>query len=312
MYKIPSCGFDQMDNDKFEVIFPIEDEYSQAELSEHYKDTQAIVSVFGHKITKEFIDLFPSLKLISNFGVGYDNVDIAYASERNIVVTNTPDPVCEPTAELAMGLMIALSRKIGWLNNQLRSPEGIKTGVMRNLSSTLYGKTLGIIGMGSIGKTLARRALAFGMKIIYHNRKPMDQETEELYNTHWVDMDTLLQDSDVISLHVPLTKETQHIINTSSFDKMKNTAFLINTARGSVINQDDLIVALKESKIAGAGLDVYENEPHIPDELKELPNTVLTPHVGTATKETREEMSVFVSNIIVRFFNNNLDQYIVN
>ncbi len=312
LYKIPSCGFNDMDKEKFDIVFPQENEFTEKEIRQHTKDTQVIVSVFASKITPEFMDQFPQLKLISNFGVGYDNIDITHASKRKIIVTNTPDPVTEPTAELTMGLMIAVSRKIGFLNNQIRTPQGLETGVMKNLSSTLYNKTLGIIGMGAIGKALARRAQVFGMQIIYHNRKPLVQEIESKYNAKWCSMDDLLKLADVISLHVPLTKDTHHMINSSAFDKMKNSVFIINTARGPVINQQDLIEALLQGKIAGAGLDVFENEPFIPDELKKLPNTVITPHVGTGTIETRQEMSRFISQLITKFADGQLNECIVN
>ena len=310
-YKIPPCGFDELDK-SFEVIFPEEESLSKEELSMHLKDTVAIVSVFGHKLSNDIIDQAPNLKLIANFGVGYDNIDIPYVTKKGITVTNTPDPVTEPTAELAMGLMVAVSRQIGYLNNQLRKPGGVVTGVMKNLSTTLSGKTLGIIGMGAIGQALARRALAFGMKIVYHNRKQLPAETESKYMATKVDMETLLRESDVVSLNCPLTPETKHLIGAEAFEKMKDSAILINTARGPVVNQNNLIKALQNKLIAGAGLDVYENEPHIPRELLEMDQVVLTPHTGTATMETREAMSRLVSKIIRNFFDGTLTGYIVN
>ncbi|MCW3807812.1 NAD(P)-dependent oxidoreductase [Plebeiibacterium marinum] len=310
-YKIPPCGFDELDK-SFEVIFPEEESLSKEELSMHLKDTVAIVSVFGHKLSNDIIDQAPNLKLIANFGVGYDNIDIPYVTKKGITVTNTPDPVTEPTAELAMGLMVAVSRQIGYLNNQLRKPGGVVTGVMKNLSTTLSGKTLGIIGMGAIGQALARRALAFGMKIVYHNRKQLSAETESKYMATKVNMETLLRESDIVSLNCPLTPETKHLIGAEAFEKMKDSAILINTARGPVVNQNALIKAIQNKLIAGAGLDVYENEPHIPQELLEMDQVVLTPHTGTATLETREAMSRLVSKIIRNFFDGTLTGYIVN
>ena len=310
-YRIPTCGFDQLGED-YEVVFPENEIISQDEIDEHIATTDAIVSVFGLKLPKETIDRAPRLKLISNFGVGYDNIDIEHASTKGIIVTNTPDPVTEPTAELAMGLMIAVARKIGALNNQLRTKEGVTVGVMKNLSTTLTGKTLGIIGMGAIGQALARRALAFGMKIIYHNRKQLGADIEEKYQAEKVPLEELLKISDVISLNTPLTSETRHLIGKVEFKLMKQSAFIINTARGSVINEPEMITALQDREIAGAGLDVYENEPHIPKELLNMENVVATPHVGTATLETRKEMSLLVSYIIQKFFADKLDNYIVN
>jgi len=311
MHKIPSRGFDELGDD-FEVIFPQQDNFTADEFDFLLPDTQAIVSVFGHKLSNDLIDKAPNLKLIANFGVGYDNLDIPYISSKGITVTNTPDPVTEPTAELAMGLMIAVSRHIGKLNNALRSSTKIETGVMKNLSTTLNGKTLGIIGMGAIGQALARRALAFGMRVIYYNRKRLPAEMEERYRTHKVSLGELLENSDVVSLNTPLTPETHHLIKKEELEMMKSSAIIINTARGPVIKQDDLIEALQRGTIAGAGLDVYENEPDIPKTLLELDNTVLTPHTGTATLETRQEMSLLVSSIIKQFFNGELKKYIVN
>ncbi|SMO76377.1 glyoxylate reductase [Saccharicrinis carchari] len=311
MAQIPSDGFDSL-SDQFQVIIPKGDAMSEKEIEEHIETVDAIVSVFGHALSNQLIDRAKKLKLIANFGVGYDNIDIDYARKKGITVTNTPDPVTEPTAELAMGLMVAAARQIGKMNNQLRSPEGVQTGVMKNLSTTLYGKTLGIIGMGAIGQALARRALAFGMHIVYHNRKQLSPDIEEEYQATKVSLEVLLKSADVVSLNTPLTPETHHLMGAAQFKAMKNTAIVINTARGSVINEPELIAALKNKEIAGAGLDVYENEPHIPKELLAMDNAVLTPHVGTATQETREEMSRFISDIIDQFFLGTLKKYIVN
>ena len=311
MAQIPHGGFDNL-GDNFEIIFPKGDIMGDDEISPHIETADAIVSVFGHQLSNELIDRAKNLKLIANFGVGYDNIDIDFVSKKGITVTNTPDPVTEPTAELAMGLMVAVARQIGKLNNQLRTPEGVKTGVMKNLSTTLSGKTLGIIGMGAIGQALARRALAFNMHIIYHNRKQLHPDIEERYKAKKVTLTALLKTADVVSLNTPLTPETKHLMGEAEFKAMKNTAIIVNTARGSVVNQPQLIAALQNKDIAGAGLDVYENEPHIPDELLAMDNVVLTPHVGTATQETREEMSRFISEIINQFFQGTLKKYIVN
>ncbi|TLX74070.1 hydroxyacid dehydrogenase [Labilibacter sediminis] len=309
-YKIPDCGFNTMGKE-YEIIFPQQDMISEEEINKHIGDADALVSVFGLKLHNKLIDRAKKLKLIANFGVGYDNIDIKYASEKGITVTNTPDPVTEPTAELAMGLMISVARKIAFLNQQLKLKTGLQTGVMKNLSTTLTGKTLGIIGMGAIGQALARRALAFGMNIVYCKRKKLSPEIETKYNAKKLSLEDLMKTSDVVSLNTPLTDETFHLIGSKELNCMKKSAYLINTARGSVVNQPDLIDALKNNIIAGAGLDVYENEPHIPDALLNLDNVVLTPHTGTATTETRKEMSLLVTQIIQSFFNQQLDKYIV-
>ncbi|WP_430931466.1 NAD(P)-dependent oxidoreductase [Saccharicrinis sp. 156] len=310
-YKIPTCGFDTL-RDEFDVIFPEDDKISDLEVDRHIETAEAIVSVFGHKLSNGDISRAAKLKLIANFGVGYDNIDIPFVTGKGITVTNTPDPVTEPTAELAMGLMIAVARKIGCLNNRLRTREGVSVGVMKNLGTTLTGKTLGIIGMGSIGQAVARRALAFGMNIIYHNRTRLSTEIENRYSAGMVSLEEVLRTSDVVSLHTPLTPETKHLVGEAEFKIMKRSAYIINTARGSVINENELIAALQNKEIAGAGLDVFENEPNIPKELLAFDNVVATPHVGTATLETREEMSIVVSDIIRKFFQGELTKFMVN
>jgi lactate dehydrogenase-like 2-hydroxyacid dehydrogenase len=242
------------------------------------------------------------VKIIANYGVGYNNVDVDYATKCGIVVTNTPDPVIEPTAELAFALMLASARRIAECDRKMRIPNGLKWGVMENLGQSLYGKTLGIIGMGRIGQALARRALASGMKIVYYNRTKLSPELECHYLTQRLELDELLKTSDVISLNTPLTEDTYHLINYSRLQLMKPTAILINTARGPVIDESALIKALQNGIIAAAGLDVYEFEPFITPELFGLDNVVLAPHNGTGTVDARIEMSRFVSQNIIRYF----------
>jgi len=272
---------------------------------EKVKDVDAIVTVYGNKLTNDVIDAAPKLRMIANFGAGYDNIDMDYANAKGIVVSNSPDPVTEPTAELAMGLMIATARRLGEINTILKNKEALQWGVMRNLSTTLVGKRLGIIGMGAIGKALARRAIASGMSVVYHNRKRVSIEEEQQLKANYLPMDELLQTADVVSLNMPLTPQTHHMISTDELKLMKKSAYLINTARGPVVNEIALIEALQKGMIAGAGLDVFEKEPTIPDALRELSNVVLMPHLGTATHETRGEMSLLVAQNINEFFKGN-------
>lgn len=311
LFSIPSCGFSELGSD-FEVIFPKGETISDEEIKQHISTTDVIVSVFGNKLENYIIDQAPNLKLIANYGVGYDNVDIAHAKQKGIVVTNTPDPVTEPTAELAHALMLSVARQVGLMNNKVRTREGVTMGVMKNLSTTLTGKTLGIIGLGAIGKATARRAIASGMHVVYNKRTRLSNAEEQELKVSYKDLDALLKQSDVISLHTPLTEGTKAMIGEAEFQIMKDSAYIVNTARGPVIDEEALIYALQNNIIAGAGLDVYWNEPEIPQALLELENTVLTPHVGTATLDTREEMSILVSEIIKLFFNNELKQYIVS
>ena len=305
-------GFSEL-TDKFEVVFPEKDIFSKEEVINMIAGFDAFVSTFQFKMDEEVIEAGKGhIKIIANYGVGYNNVDVDYATQCGIVVTNTPDPVIEPTAEHAFALMLAAARRIPECDRKMRIPDGLKWGVMENLGQSLYGKTLGIIGMGRIGQALARRALASGMKIVYNNRNRLSPELEQLYQAEQLELNNLLEVSDVVSLHTPLTRETFHLIGRNGLQKMKTTAILINTARGPVVDEEALIEALRHEWINYAALDVYEFEPAISRELFELDNVVLAPHNGTGTIEARNEMSRFVSQNIIRFFAGRTDISRVN
>lgn len=297
----------------FEVIFPEKDVFSKEEVIQLLPSCDAFLPTFQFKVDKEVIDAAKgSVKIIANFGVGYNNIDVKYATKCGIVVTNTPDPVVEPTAEQAFALMLAAARRVAECDRKLRIENGLKWGVLENLGQTLYGKTLGIIGMGRIGQALARRAMACGMNVVYYNRTRLAPELETTYHTHRLKLAELLAISDVISLHTPLTDQTWHLIDRDSLKLMKPTAIIINTARGSVIDESALTEALQNHWIASAGLDVYEDEPNITPALLELDNVVLAPHSGTATVDTRNEMSRFASQNIIRYFEGRNDITRVN
>ena len=275
-------------------------------------EADILVSTFDAAVSGEMIASMPKLKMIANFGAGYNNIDLEACRARGIRVTNTPQPVVEPTAELAFALMIDVARRVSEFDRQMRgyelpaTGEGIEFGVMKNLSHSLYGKTLGILGMGRIGQALARRALASGMRILYHNRheitsERMDELTKDRDRVRYVDMQTLLQDSDFVSLNLPYTPEVHHIIGKPELGMMKRSAFLINTARGAHVHEAALVEALKSGIIAGAALDVYEFEPKISEELLRLPNVVLSPHTGTGTWEGRIAMCENVCDNIIAF-----------
>ena len=294
------------------IVFPKGKKFENKDFNSEIIDADVIVSVFGHKLNNSMLDKAKRVRMIANYGAGYDNVDVDYCNEHGILVTNCPDPVTEPTAELAFGLMLAVSRQIVDMNIMLRSGERLQWGVMRNLSSTLVGKRIGIVGMGAIGKAIARRAVASGMEVFYHNRNKLAQETEKLYKATFLPLDELLIQSDVLSLNVPLTPETIGMIGERELKLMKKNAFLINTARGAVVKEQELISALQAGEIAGVGLDVFENEPKIPIDLYELPNVVLMPHLGSATNEAREEMSRVVAQNISAAFCGEIPPNIVN
>lgn len=256
------------------------------------EEAEVLVSTFDKPVTREMIMSAPHLKLITNFGVGFNNIDLEACRERGIRVTNTPQPVIEPTAELAFALMHDVARRTAEFDRKLRQGTAEAFGVMNNLSHSLYGKTLGIIGMGRIGRALARRAVASGMRIVYHNRRPLGDEAMRLlgYDASFVSKDELLRTADFVSLNLPYTPEVKHIIDGKALRMMKPTAYLINTARGAHVDEEALVKALKEGEIAGAAMDVYEHEPKIHPELLTLDNVVLSPHTGTGTWEGRIAM----------------------
>ena len=277
------------------------------------EEAEVLVSTFDKPVTREMIMSAPHLKLVTNFGVGFNNIDLEACRERGIRVTNTPQPVIEPTAELAFALMHDVARRTAEFDRKLREGTAEPFGVMNNLSHSLYGKTLGIIGMGRIGQALARRAVASGMRIVYHNRKPIPKSSLESGflnpdTINYVSKEELLQIADFVSLNLPYTPEVKHLIGEGELQMMKNTAYLINTARGAHVDEEALVLALKAGEIAGAAMDVYEHEPKIHPKLLTLDNVVLSPHTGTGTWEGRIAMCENVCDNILAWENNEIDK----
>lgn len=272
-------------------------------------DAEVLTTNFYKPVRKEQLDSFTNLKLITQFGVGYDNIDVAECHRRGILVTNTPQPVIEPTAELCMALIMGIARRTAELDRGLRQ-NNIQFGLLKNLGHSLYGKTLGIIGMGNIGRAVARRAIACGMNIIYNNRHQIDPAILDhaRLKAEFVTRDELLQNADFVSLNLPYTPEVHHLIAERELKMMKPDAFLINTARGAHVDEQALIRALRERHIAGAALDVYEHEPNISPELLELDNVLLVPHVGTGTWEGRKAMCDAMIDNIIAFTHNELNK----
>jgi glyoxylate reductase len=278
------------------------------ELYAPLSEAEVLVSTFDYPVTREMIASAPHLQLVTNFGVGFNNIDLDACRERGIRVTNTPQPVIEPTAELAFALMHDVARRTAEFDRKLRLGLAEPFGVMNNLSHSLYGKTLGIIGMGRIGQALARRAVASGMTVVYHNRRPLSEETTQRlgYTASYVSQEELLQTADFVSLNLPYTPEVKHLIGADELRMMKPTAYLINTARGAHVDEEALVQALKTGEIAGAAMDVYEHEPQIHPELLTLDNVVLSPHTGTGTWEGRIAMCENVCDNILAWEQGNI------
>jgi Lactate dehydrogenase and related dehydrogenases len=244
----------------------------------------------------------PELKIVCNVAVGYNNIDAKAASRRGVMVTNTPGVLDDTTADFAWTLLLATARRVVESDTFFRSGKWKGWGLMQFTGYDVHHKTLGIVGMGRIGKGVARRAKGFDMRVIYTDIQRADEATEREYGVMYVDKRTLLRESDFVSLHIPLFAETQHFLSDPEFALMKKTAILVNAARGPIVDEKALVRALKEAKIAGAGLDVYEKEPHAPDALTAFPNVVLTPHIGGHTIESHVAMQNCVIANLEAFF----------
>ena len=288
---------------KMEYVLPEKSGFRREEVLEMIADFDVLVPNFSFYTDKEIMDTGSRLELISNFGVGFNNIDVAYAKQKGIAVTNIPHSVTEPTAEFAFALLLAAGRRIGYYDRKIRTPEGLSWGLYDEAGLPIFGKSLGIIGMGRIGQALARRAVASGMTIMYHNRNRLNKSIEDKYNARYVSLEMLLKESDYISLNAPSSEETIKMIGKKELEMMKSTAVFINTARGNMVDELALAHALKEKQIWAAGLDVYENEPKVSPQLLELDNVVLAPHAATKTLEARDEMGLeMIQNILGFYF----------
>ena len=297
--KIPG-DLESLKNGNEVVVSEFDRPLTPEELIEKGKGVDALLSLLTDKIDGEVMDAIgPQLKIISNYAVGFDNINIDEATDRGIVVCNTPcEEVDEAVAEHTWALMAALTRRI------VEADEATRRGAYKGwepdifLGSSLVGKTLGIVGLGGIGSMVARRAGGYKMNIIY-NKRTRDENAEKELGVKYVELDELLTTSDIVTLHVPLTDETRHMINKETLAKMKRGSFLVNTARGPIVDEHDLVEALRSGHLAGAALDVYDNEPNIDPELIGMPNVITTPHIASATYEAREAMAkLAVSGIL--------------
>lgn len=319
--KIPGNYLENLKSAGHDVqIFEQDRVLTNEELVEGVKGVDAILSLLTDKIDGDVMDAAgPQLKIISNYAVGFDNIDVPEATKRGIVVCNTPsDEVNEAVAEHTWALISALSRRVVESDEFVRKEgyfagkggyKGWEPGIF--LGMNLVGKTLGIIGLGRIGTMVARRAQGYGMNVVY-NKHTRDMECEEKLGVKYCELNELLSKSDVVTLHIPLTDETRHMVNSETLAKMKDKSYLVNTARGAVVDEKALIEALKSGHLAGAGLDVFDNEPNVSPELIAMPNVILTPHIASATWEARNKMGEQATSAIIDILSGTKPQNIVD
>jgi len=272
---------------------------SASDLEKIASESVVMITYLSDKIDSGIIDKGPNLKLIANYGAGFNNIDVAHAAGRRIWVTNTPGVLHETTADLTWAMILGAARNIIPADRYTRENRFKGWAANMYLGGDVYGKTLGVIGCGEIGSAVARRAAGFNMKVLYFNRNRMSEEKEKELNAELVTLEDLLRQSDFVTVHAPLTEQTKDMIGREQFLVMKPTAYFIHTARGKVVDDQALVEALKEGRIAGAALDVYENEPALTKGMTELENLMLLPHIGSASHETRNIMADLVADNVL-------------
>jgi len=307
---VPRAGLNTL-FENFEVTYSLEEPFTRNQILGYLPEMDGVL-LMGVKADKEFINAAKRLKVIAVNGVGYDNVDIAYARENGISVCNSPQSVIEPTAELTMTLMLAAGRRIGNYDRNLRKGNWQNVSVEKEMGFCLFGSTLGIVGMGRIGRSVAKRAQAFGMKVIFYDQSKFPADFENNFCAKRVSFDELLEKADVVTIHAPLLESTYHLFGEDQFKKMKKTAFIVNAARGPIIDENALITALAEGQIAGAGLDVFEFEPNIPQALLEMENVTMTPHAGTGCLSSRISLAEESARNIIAFLIDGKPRNVVN
>ena len=271
---------------------------TKEELKQQVSGSDAVISYLTDRIDQDIIDRGTKLKIIANYGAGFNNIDVTYASERGIWVTNTPNVLHETTADLTWAMILGTARRIVSADRYTREGKFQGWGAKLFLGGDVYEKTLGIIGLGEIGRSVARRALGFNMRTLYHQRNRLPKEEEKKLNVEYATFEKILRASDFLTLHVPLTEETEYMIGNDEIALMKKTAYLIHTARGKIIDDYALVAALREGRLAGAALDVYEAEPELTEGMRELDNLMILPHIGSASFETRDKMALLVADNI--------------
>lgn len=290
--------------DTFDVTYSDGEPFSRDDVLNSLGDYDGWL-LMGQKGDREMIDAGKNLKIISLNAVGFDHVDIAYAKEKGIVVSNSPQAVRVPTAEMTFALLLATAKRLAFYDQVVRSGAWLDPSERRYQGLTLEGAVLGIYGMGRIGSTVASFARAFGMKVLYHDVYRLSEEREKELGVTYVDFDELVASADIVTIHAPFLPSTKHKFNRDVFKQMKNRSYLINAARGPIVSETDLAEALKTGEIAGAGLDVFENEPTVSSELRSLDNVIMAPHAGTGTIEGRRTLAEEAANNLIQFFKGN-------
>jgi len=310
--RIPDEGIKLLEK-KFELEINEENRpLPKEEIMERLEGKEALLCLLTDTIDEELMAAYPDLKVISNYAVGYNNIDVDFATKQGIPVTNTPGCLTDTTADFAFALLMSIARRVVESDKFARAGKFEGWAPMLYLGNDVYKKKLGIIGLGRIGHAIAKRAhKGFDMEIVYADTRK-DEEFEKEYNAKQLSKEELLKEADFVTLHVPLTEETKHMISEKELEMMKETAYIINTSRGPVIDEEALAEALKEKKIAGAALDVFENEPRINDDLKKMDNVIIVPHIASASKDTRGKMAEIAATNLINIFEGKKPISIVN
>ncbi len=284
---------------------------SRAKMMEGVKNADGMISMLSDSIDREVLEAASQLKIVANYAVGYNNMDLSAAKEKQVLITNTPGVLTETTADLTWALLMAVARRIPEANQWVKSGKWAGWSPTELMGADIYGKTLGLLGMGRIGQAVARRAAGFGMQIFYYCRHRLSEKSEEALGVSYLSFSELLEGSDFLSLHLPLNEDSLHLIDQKALQRMKPGAFLINTSRGAIIDEKALCHALEEKEIAGAGLDVFEAEPGISPQLLQMENVVTLPHIGSASFETRVKMGFMVIDNLLSCFKGQMPSNVV-
>ena len=277
---------------ELDITVPTQEQanFTMEEVEAMIADYDAMFTILAFPFQQTLIEKAKKMQVVANYGVGYDNIDVECCTAHHIFVVNTPTTVTEPTAELAVAIMMAITKGVVMYDKELRQTRHMRTSMFFDRDMLLFGKTMGILGFGRIGQAVARRAQGLGMNVIYYDPFPQTAEREEELGVRHVSFDELLAEADVVSCHAPYTPENHHLMDLAAVKKRKKTAYFINAARGPIMSEHDLVTALKIGEIRGAATDVYEFEPNVSEELAEIENVVITPHIGSNVMEARKNM----------------------